>query len=446
VRPARPTRARAFGLLLLVCIAWSASPAEAQTTCTRYAAPFGSDAANGGEGDPFASVTRLLASVGSGETGCLFGGVYVEDVKVTRGGSPGAPLVLASMPGSRATLRGRLWIAEGANDLLVSGLNLDGRNGGRLPSPTVNGDRIVFRENDVTNYHTGICFLLGSTMGWGTAQDVVLEGNRIHDCGRLPATNHEHGVYVESTRSAEIVDNLIYDNADRGVQLYPDAQDTVVAYNVIDGNGEGVTISGDGGSASNGNRVIGNVISNAVVRFNVESWWPLGSPVGTDNIVERNCLWNGRRGNVAAQIGFDARDNVAADPGFRSRAAKDFALLDGSPCTGLGPRVDLRFGPVPAVAPRRLGPPTITGRSERTRLLRVRPGSWSGSGQLRFSYRWRRCDVHGAHCRSIRRARSTALYRLRRADTGHRIRAVVFARNTAGIRTAVSRPTARVRG
>jgi parallel beta-helix repeat protein len=446
VRHARPSRARAFGLLLLVCAAWSPGLAEAQTACTRYAAPFGSDTAGGAEDDPFATVGRLLVSLRPGETGCLFGGVYVEDVKVTAGGSPGSPLVLASRPGSRATLRGRLWIAEEASDVLVTGLNLDGRHAARLPSPTVNGDRIVFRGNDITNYHTGICFVLGSSSGWGTASDVLLEGNRIHDCGRLPATNHEHGVYVESARGARIVGNLIYDNADRGIQLYPDAQDTVVAHNVVDGNGEGVIFSGEGGSASSGNRVTDNVITNSLLRFNVESWWPVGNPVGTGNVVERNCLWNGRQGNVAPQVGFVARDNVVANPGFESRAAKDFALLDGSPCAGFGPRDELRFGPLPAVAPRTLAPPRIVGRTARRSLLRVRPGAWSGSGNLRFAYRWRRCDARGARCRSIRHARWTAAYRLRRADAGHTIRALVLARNSAGTRAAVSRPTTRIRG
>jgi parallel beta-helix repeat protein len=446
VRHARPTRASAFGLLLLVCAAWSPGLAEAQTACTRYAAPFGSDAASGAVDDPFATVGRLLGSLGPGEIGCLFGGVYAEDVKVTAGGSPGSPLVLASRPGSRATLRGRLWIAGEASDVLVTGLNLDGRNAARLPSPTVNGDRIVFRGNDVTNYHTGICFVLGSSSGWGTAGDVLLEGNRIHDCGRLPATNHEHGVYVESARGARIVDNLIYDNADRGIQLYPDAQDTVVAHNVVDGNGEGVIFSGEGGSASSGNRVTDNVITNSLLRFNVESWWPVGNPVGTGNVVERNCLWNGRQGNVAPQVGFVARDNVVANPGFESRAAKDFALLDGSPCAGFGPREELRFGPLPAVAPRTLTPPRIVGRTARRSLLRVRPGAWSGSGNLRFAYRWRRCDARGARCRSIRHAQGTAAYRLRRADAGHTIRALVLARNAAGARAALSRPTARIQG
>ena len=51
----------------------------------------------------------------------------------------------------------------------------------------------------------------------------MIEHNRIHDCGELPATNFDHGVYVAEARDTVIRDNWIYSNADRGVQLYPDA-------------------------------------------------------------------------------------------------------------------------------------------------------------------------------------------------------------------------------
>ena len=73
----------------------------------------------------------------------------------------------------------------------------------------------------------------------------MIEHNRIHDCGVLPATNLDHGIYVAEADHTVIRRNLIYDNADRGVQLYPDADGTVVTGNVIDGNGEGVIFGGD---------------------------------------------------------------------------------------------------------------------------------------------------------------------------------------------------------
>ena len=49
----------------------------------------------------------------------------------------------------------------------------------------------------------------------------VLEHNRIYDCGQLPPTNHQHGIYVSAARDTRIISNLIYDNADRGFSFTP---------------------------------------------------------------------------------------------------------------------------------------------------------------------------------------------------------------------------------
>src|SRR5207245_8215668 len=90
----------------------------------------------------------------------------------------------------------------------------------------------------------------------------LIQRNRIHDCGRIPSSNHDHGIYLAYSDNTKVLDNVIFDNADRGVQLYPDAQGTLIKGNVIDGNGEGVIFSGAGGSASNDNVVEHNVITN----------------------------------------------------------------------------------------------------------------------------------------------------------------------------------------
>src|SRR4029079_9905723 len=104
---------------------------------------------------------------------------------------------------------------------------------------------VTLRGNDITNQHTGICVILGGAFPrYGLAVDPVVEGNRIHDCGRLPRTNHDHGIYVEGTRGARITGNLIYGNADYGVHLYPDADRSLIARNVIEGNGGGVMVAG----------------------------------------------------------------------------------------------------------------------------------------------------------------------------------------------------------
>jgi parallel beta-helix repeat protein len=196
---------------------------------------------------------------------------------------------LTSYPGEQARVVGRLYIRSAAHDLVFVRLGLDGRNALALPSPTVYGKNVSFYGDDVANEHSTICFDLGEAGGF-TASNIRVERSAIHDCGRLPANNHEHGIYVENTRNVRIAWNLIYGNADRGIQLYPDAQHTTIVHNVIYGNGEGILFSGSSGTASSGAMVAHNVISDSNVRSNVESWYPRGNPKGTHNTVIDNCI------------------------------------------------------------------------------------------------------------------------------------------------------------
>jgi parallel beta-helix repeat protein len=313
-----------------------ATPAPVPSvSCTKIAAPGGTDSAAGTAAAPLATLGGLLAALAPGQTGCLRAGSY-NAVSISKSGAQGSPITITSYPGERAKIVGRLVVSDNATDLVFSNLDLNGNTSG-LPSPTVNGDRITFAGNDVTNDHTAICFDLGSVDGYGTAIDVVIDGNRIHDCGKLPATNHDHGIYVEKSRNARIVNNVIYDNADRGVQFYPDAQGTLVAHNVIDGNGSGIIFSGELGFASSDNTVRDNVITNSVLRYNVESWWASGNPVGTGNVASHNCVFNGKQGNFDGGSGYTLSGNVTADPLFVDRAGKDFRLRADSPCAGMGP-------------------------------------------------------------------------------------------------------------
>jgi nitrous oxidase accessory protein NosD len=302
---------------------------EPAVTCTRTASPAGSDSAAGTAASPYRTVQRLVDSLRPGQTGCLRAHTYAEDVRIDQGGRAGAPVTLTSYPGERAAIRGRMHVTDDANHVTVSRLDLDGTNAANLPSPTINGDDVTFARNDVTTHHTTICFILGSNQ-FGRAARTTIKLNRIHNCGELPPTNHHHGIYVEASDGAQIVDNWIYDNADRGVQLFPDAQGTYVSRNVIDGNGQGVIFSRE----SSGNIVEHNVISNSVLRWNVEQW----ELTGAFNVAQRNCVWTtrtgqyGRDGGIQPAPEFAAMGNVVADPRFADRAGGDFRPRLGSEC------------------------------------------------------------------------------------------------------------------
>jgi parallel beta-helix repeat protein len=294
------------------------SPTSAAGPCDEIASP--------GPG----AAQELVDSLSPGQTGCLRAGLYEGNVKVSRPG-----ITLTRYAGDKATVKGRFWIAEGADNVTVEGLYFDGTNPNILPSPTINADGATFRRNDVTNYHHSICFALGHP-DWGRADNTTIEFNRIHDCGRLPATNHDHGIYVTTATNTLIRGNWIYDNADRGIQLYPDAQNTTVTGNVIDGNGQGIIFSGEFGIASNRNLVEGNVIANSKLRNNVESWYPAGNPIGHDNVVRNNCVKGGvydnGNGGISDQRGFHVLSVVRVKPAYANRSSRDFRLAPGSPC------------------------------------------------------------------------------------------------------------------
>ena len=125
-----------------------------------------------------------------------------------------------------------------------------------------------------------------------------------------------------------------------GIQLYPDAQRTLIKRNVIDGNGEGILFSGEFGRASSNSVVENNLITNSTIRNNVESSYPRRGPFGRDNLVWNNCISGGAKddgdGGIARRRkGFIAVRNRIADPLYVNRGAKDFSLAPGSPCADL---------------------------------------------------------------------------------------------------------------
>lgn len=318
----------------------------APTRCTRWVSPtLGTDASDGrSSARPLRTVQRLVESWQPGDVGCVTG-LVVEDVNITRGGSASAPVVLRSAPGAaRAQIRGRIQVARTAQHVIVANLRLDGRaNRGPgaqdLPSPTINGNDVRFLDNDVSNARTRVCFVIGSIRGWGRAHRTVLARNRIHDCGARDRSgagnNHHHGVYVEGADDTRITQNVIFQNADRGIQLYPDAQRSQVIGNVIDGNGEGIIFSGAEGFASSSNLVLRNVVTNSRTRSDIEHWWEQPRSPGMRNRAVRNCVGGAVQGAFARPIvGYVASGNRVVRQRWRNAARGDFRApaRGGSAC------------------------------------------------------------------------------------------------------------------
>ena len=278
-------------LTVLAFLAQGPTVAEADDACDRFAAVSGSDTANGTFNRPFATPQRLVDSLSPGETGCMREGTYRGHAVFRTGGLADERKALQSFPGERAKIAGQVRVLESAAFVTIRTLDLDGSTAPRCgaattcsvqASPWIQGDDTVVSDNDITNQNAGICVLVG-TSGRSPAERTAFEYNRVHHCGRRPWGNLDHGFYLENATDTRIERNLIHDNVDRGVQLYPSSTGTVIRNNVLDGNGENVHF---GGSSSD-NRIEGNVITNARIRHNVESF----ASTDTRNTVRRNCVW-----------------------------------------------------------------------------------------------------------------------------------------------------------
>jgi nitrous oxidase accessory protein NosD len=301
--------------------------------CNRYAATQGSDSAPGSRARPFRTPQRLADALHPGQTGCFRGGTYTfSQTTVT------TPITLAPYGNEAVTLKGTIKVIPGGASSTIEGMQLDGAGGISDIGPRIYADKVVLRNNEITNEHTSICVSISAYYSNPPPQGVVIEGNRIHDCGALPSTNKDHGIYVTDARDTVIRNNWIYDNVDRGVQLYPDAQHTRIIGNVIDGNGEAVVFSGEGDVTSNDNLVEGNIITDSRLGWNVYSGQ--SGPVATGNLLRNNCVWAGESSSDYGSNGgvetpsrnFTANGNAVVDPHYSDPAAGDYTLSSESQC------------------------------------------------------------------------------------------------------------------
>jgi parallel beta-helix repeat protein len=382
----RPAATLGCLLVLLVCAgATAVSSSGAVVSCDRVVGAGG-------------SVQQLMDSLAPGQTGCLREGSYDEAVRVNHPGAPGAPITLASYPGEHATINGRFYIPSGSDHITLTDLHLNGANPQTLPSPQINADNITLTANDITNNHNGICIVIGSRQ-WGHATNTTIDHNTIHDCGRLPATNHDHGIYVEDATNTLITQNLIHDNADRGINLYYNADHTLITHNTIDHNGEGILFAGDDQTASSNNTASDNIITNSQIRSDVESSWQPGH-TGTNNTLTNNCIHGGKTTIDTGSGGYTATNNTITDPQYTNTTT--YTTNPTSPCQTKG-ATDFAE-PRPEDQPLVLLPAVAVPAQPAAAEPKARTSSRHTAAQ-------RRAARHRLHVRRLRHARWVAYMR-----------------------------------
>jgi Bacterial Ig domain/Disaggregatase related len=315
------------------------SNADAATSCTKYAAPTGSDSNTGTLTSPMRTPQALVNSLTAGQTGCLRAGTYALStmLKFPRAGASGSPITLASYPGERAKLTsGYVYVPSGSNFVTISDLAIDGTDSSQNAIQIHAADTVVER-NDIANRTRAVtfgnlrsCIHAGSNAGYGQAVRPIIRLNTFHDCGDPANGNKDHSIYYENVSGGQTVDNVFWNTAAFAIHLYPNANNHLVAHNVIDTSGQsGVIFAGEGSLTSSNNIVEKNIITYNR-NYGITTYW--GGSVGSGNVGRSNCFYGNSYGDTGSMTGWSASSNVDADPKFVNRTGHDYRLATGSGC------------------------------------------------------------------------------------------------------------------
>jgi hypothetical protein len=323
-------------IICLVALA-SAGTAGGSTTaptnvrCNRVASPAGSDRASGTVRFPYRSFERLAQSLRPGMIGCLRGGVYGDrstTQTIDRGGRAGRRITIMGYPHEHATVAGSVFVSDRADYVTISHITLEGAGnvlaGDKRLALEIWGSRLIFEDSVLTNQSAGASgiFIKGDRP--------LIRRNRIHHVGSN--FGYDHGIYVAESHNFRIERNWIYDcRSGWGIHLYPHAVRGLVARNIIDGCGSGITIGGEGELHPYDNRIEHNLITNSVGlgRFNpgtAVAGCCDQSPNG--NVVIGNVFWANRGGAFDGYRGqsYVERRNISSNPRYVNRARKNFRV------------------------------------------------------------------------------------------------------------------------
>ena len=281
-----------------------------------------------GLGDPsecsrlisYGSIEAAAGALPSGGVLCARAGIYTESdqrLSIESSGTVNAPKTIKAYPGERVELRAA--IRGSASHWVIEGLFIDASYAlsGPAPGGRINTDQgiawtggtnIRFDSLEIVNRRpnrkpglAGTCVFFGGT---SRPSDIVLEDSSIHQCGQLPRSNREHCIYAAKVTRLTLRNNWIYDCSDRSIQLYPDADSSLIVGNLIDSDSQtGILLDKLAHYDTIRNNVVDTPNGRTISTGN--------SYAGSGSAVLNNCVWD-----TAVELAPDtlSRGNIVADP------------------------------------------------------------------------------------------------------------------------------------
>jgi parallel beta-helix repeat protein len=228
-------RAAVVSVLALAAAAAPMSYASAAST-TWYVGGAGcSDSGPGTQSQPFCTISAAARVATAGQTVLVSSGTYQEDVTPAHSGTAGSPITYQAAPGATVTVTG----GTGAY-----GFTISSRSWITISGFTVNGttsDGIYLKSSS----------------------NITLSRNTVTFSGQPVQGENAYGIYVNSTNNSTISGNTVDHNTDPGIYLTQGSTGDTVQSNEASYNAEGWVRNANGIDViSPGNTIIDNVLHN----------------------------------------------------------------------------------------------------------------------------------------------------------------------------------------
>ncbi len=266
-----------------------------------------SDAGIGTQAVPYCTINKAATVATAGQTVLVAGGTYSEKVTVANSGVAGQPIVFKPETSSTVTLTGAAdgFFVSGKSYITIQGFTITGTTSYGIYLN--NASNITVDSNKVSQSGHPVQLQTASGIELASTSNSLVTGNTSDN-------NSDHGInlfgtstgntisYNEASGNAEgwqrnangilvtgpgntVVGNVVHDNEDSGIQVYPTGDNTLVVSNVSYNNGDhGI----DNMGVANG-RIIGNTVyHNCTTGINVEgasSGYTVENNIAVDNAV-----------------------------------------------------------------------------------------------------------------------------------------------------------------
>lgn len=318
-----------------------------------YVSPSGDDGGDGSASSPFATIQKAADEATPGTTVHVLPGTYTEAVTVKHSGTAGARIAFISDTRWEARIQTSMsdvpWTTR-ANYIDIIGFDIT--SSGSRDGVVNLGSHIRTMNNRIHDI-PGKCDDIGGsgvTDGNYEAQDNDIIGNVVFRIGATypQLCQYVHAIY-HSNAGGHILNNIAYNNAGCGINLWHAATGTIVANNLVFGNQEHGISFGTNTDNTDGKQGDGFIIANNIsinnARLGIRERTGVGSPAqilnnlvygnGDGNFGDEHYDWsadaaNQEQGTITQPIQF---------VDFKADGTGDYHLQAGSSAIDAGTSV-----------------------------------------------------------------------------------------------------------